>query len=278
MRKSGLRWNKLVKEISVAVDFKCEHTRTSEYLLLPEDVVIRPELNGRHELPNIDWLKADILQRGQLQPVMIRSDGGQPVLAAGFSRWRAISEINAGRDAKDKLKLRCCYFRGNEADAFLANIAENRGRNGTTAIDDAYNIARLEKYGRTVAEIAAFYSEPEAWVTSRLSLVNLCPEAQAAVSDGSLKPTAAVQIAKLAEAQQREKLKGGHKLTAAGLKAESSGKPPKPTLNTLAGILRAVVDDGKYPAGFERIDSADSVGDSLAAFCTALLAMIGGKK
>ena len=261
----------------MAVDFNVPHTRTSEYLLWPEDVVIRPELNGRHELPNIDWLKADILQRGQLQPVMIRSDGGQPVLAAGFSRWRAISEINAGRDAKDKLKLRCCYFRGNEADAFLANIAENRGRNGTTAIDDAYNIARLDKYGRTVAEIAAFYSESEAWVTSRLSLVNLCPEAQAKVSDGSLKPTAAVQIAKLAEAQQREKLKGGGKLTAASLR-ESSGKPPKPTLKTLADTLRAVVDDGKYPTGYAPITSADSVGDSIAAFCTALLAVIGGKK
>lgn len=261
----------------MAVDFKVEHTRTSEYLFLPEDISIRPELNGRHVLPDVTWLVKDILERGQLQPVLIRSDGGTPVLCAGFSRWRAVSEINRQRDNGSKLKLRCVYFKGNEADGFLANVSENRGRNATTPLDDAYNIARLERYGKTTAEIAAFYGEHEAWVKDRLALVNLCPEAQAALTGGSLKPSAAVQIAKLAEAQQRQKVSSGEKLTAAKIKQEASGKAPKPTLGRVLKILRAVVDEGTYPDGFEFIVSKDPINDSIAAFCEAVLAFAEGK-
>ena len=256
----------------MAVDFKGDFKRTSTYDFDPADIKINPELNGRHVLPDIQWLMKDILERGQLQPVAIRSDGGTPILCAGFSRWRAVSEINKGRELKDRLKLRCVYYKGNEADGFLANIAENRKRNDCTPIDDAYNIARLERYGRTIEQIADFYGEQEAWVRGRLALVQLCQEGQDRVTDGTLKPTAAIAIAKMAEAQQREKLKSGKKLTVAEVR--SNGKPKKPGMKELASILKAVIEDGKYPDGFQPVKSADSVGDSLSAFCEALLKFI----
>ena len=43
-------------------------------------------------------------------------------------------------------------------------------------------------------------------------------------------------------------------------------------------LLRVVVDEARYPTGYAPITSADSVGDSIAAFFTALLAVIGWKK
>ena len=43
-------------------------------------------------------------------------------------------------------------------------------------------------------------------------------------------------------------------------------------------LFRVVIDEARYPTGYAPITSADSVGDSIAAFCTALLAVIGGKK
>lgn len=76
----------------MAVDFKVECKRTSEYGFAPQDIVVKPKLNGRHELPNIQWLIDDILDKGQLQPCVIRNEAGKPVLVAGFSRWRAVSD------------------------------------------------------------------------------------------------------------------------------------------------------------------------------------------
>ena len=128
----------------MAVDFKTEHTRTSEYLFLPSDIKINPELNGRHELPDIEWLIGSMVSSGQLQPVLIGNDGGTPILYAGHSRWRAALEINKRKLTLAPFKLRCVYFKGSETDAFLATIRENRDRNATTAIDDAHNIAKLE--------------------------------------------------------------------------------------------------------------------------------------
>ena len=49
----------------MAVDFKVAHNRTSEYRIAPERIDVRAELNGRHELPDIEWLIADILKNGQ---------------------------------------------------------------------------------------------------------------------------------------------------------------------------------------------------------------------
>ena len=45
----------------------------SEWKALPEELDIFPELNGRHELPDIQWLIDSILSVGQIQPVLIRA-------------------------------------------------------------------------------------------------------------------------------------------------------------------------------------------------------------
>ena len=78
----------------MAVEFNAPGTRTSEYKFLPQYIEVAPEMNGRHELPDIQWIINSILRHGQLQPVTIRRTASKPVLVAGFSRWRAISEIN----------------------------------------------------------------------------------------------------------------------------------------------------------------------------------------
>lgn len=144
----------------MAVDFNVKGSRTSEYRFLPEQIEIDPKLNGRHDLPDINWLIDSILKMestggcGQIQPVPIRRVGGQPVLAAGFSRYRAICAINkdmllwvdgeAVKGAREKpLEVRCCYTALTEKQAFLANIEENRVRNATTPMDDAFNLQRL---------------------------------------------------------------------------------------------------------------------------------------
>lgn len=208
----------------MAVDFKTEHTRTSEYLFLPEHIRFNPELNGRHELPDIEWLVTSMVKHGQLQPVSIKNNGGEPWLHIGHSRWRAGLEINKRKLTPVPFRLRCVYYRGSEMDAFLATIAENRDRNGTTPIDDAHNIARLTRYNMTIQQIADEYREDTAWVNDRLALIDLCEDAQKLVVGRELKPNAAKELAKLSSEAQREKLASiqasGRKITVASIRRE----------------------------------------------------------
>jgi ParB/RepB/Spo0J family partition protein len=201
----------------MAVAFDAEHKRTSEYRFYPEDVKINPDLNGRHEAPDIEWLIADILKHGQHTPVVIRNDGGQAALVAGFSRWRAISEINKRGLSPVKMQVRCTYVQCNEAESFLINISENQMRNPTTPVDDAHNIKRLLNiYNMTEEQVAQVYfptahterevKEALTFVRERIKLISLTPEAEAAVRSGRVKANAATTIAKLSAEHQKEVL------------------------------------------------------------------------
>lgn len=231
----------------MAVDFKVEHTRTSEYLFLPEDITIKASLNGRHDAPDITGLKESILAHGQLQPVAVRNDGGKPVLVMGFSRWTAISEINKERRkaGEEPIKVRCVYVKLNDRDGFVANWHENHERNNTTPLDDAKFCAQLEKWGYPVKDIAEKLRLTEARVKASLALNAATPELQKAVHDGRVKPTAAAKIAKLAEEQQREavKIRTDHsKVTAADV-AAATGEPRKPSMKQLREMITEMADD-----------------------------------
>lgn len=217
----------------MAVQFSVEHKRTSEYRFYPEDIKIKPSLNGRHQKPQIEWLITDILAHGQHTPVVIRNDGGDAVLVAGFSRWRAISEINKRGLAPVKLQVRCTYVQCSEGEAFILNISENRFRNEVKPIDDAHNIKRLTNvYAMTEDQVAGIYfptakteselSKALKFVRDRISLISLSPEAEEAVRSGRVEESAATAIAKLSQAQQAEVLK------KEGTIGRKDVKPPKP--------------------------------------------------
>jgi len=212
----------------MAVDFAVKGTRTSEYLFLPEQLEIDPALNGRHELPDIQWIIESILTHGQLQPVTIRREGGSPVLVAGFSRWRAVSEINKKKLTEKPLALRCSYTALTEKQAFLANIEENRVRNATTPMDDAYNLQRLiNVYQMTVDDCAEAYRASASWVKGRLQLIEATPEVEKQIRAGKIKGPAAKAVAKLSKEHQKNlaavaEKKG--KVTAADVRKET-GKP-----------------------------------------------------
>jgi ParB/RepB/Spo0J family partition protein len=241
----------------MAVNFNTENKRTSEYRFYPEDISIKPDLNGRHEKPEIEWLIADILTKGQHTPVAIRSDGGTAVLVAGFSRWRAISEINKRKLAPVKMQIRCTYIQcSTDAEAFLHNISENRFRNPTTPLDDAHNIKRLlNVYAMTDDQVAWIYfptakteSELKAarkFVKDRIALISLSPEAADAVRSGRVKENAATAISKLSQDQQREVLKKPGTIERKDVSAPKAPKAPKPTPRDpeLMRRISAVLED-----------------------------------
>jgi len=228
----------------MAVEFNVKATRGTIYEFYPDEIEVREELNGRQDKPDIEWLIADIISQGQIQPCGVWSDGGTPVLSYGFSRWRALSEINRRKLTPEAMKLKCSYFKTNEQGAFVRNISENRMRNETTPIDDAHNIQRLVGWGLTETRIAAIYFPTAAteaelveavkWINDRLKLISLSPEAEIAVKSGRIKKESAAQaIAKLKSSQQKALLKSKPEgeITAKDVKAFlGSSKPEKPKI------------------------------------------------
>jgi ParB/RepB/Spo0J family partition protein len=173
----------------MAVNFDEPIKRSGEeWAPYPEQLVISPELNGRHDSPDIEPLIQSILQHGQLQLCLTRREGGKMVLAAGFNRWRAVSEINKRKLTPEPLRLKCVYRELSEKQAFLANIAENQCRNATTPMDDAYNIQRLiNVYQMSKDEIAKAYGMSLSWVIQRLGLIEAIPAVEKQIRKGAIK-------------------------------------------------------------------------------------------
>lgn len=244
----------------MAVQFSVDHKRTSEYRFYPEDIKIKPELNGRHELPDIEWLITDMLRpddkgniKGQHTPVVIRNDGGMPVLVAGFSRWRAISEINTRGLTPLKMQLRCTYVQCSETEAFIINISENRFRNPTTPVDDAHNIKRLMSYGYVEEQIIGIYfptyktegelKEARKFMKDRTALISLSPEAEKAVKSGRVTLPAAKAIAKLSEEQQNAAVAKEGTIERRDVVAPKAPKVPKAKDPELFRRITAMFED-----------------------------------
>jgi ParB/RepB/Spo0J family partition protein len=234
----------------MAVEFDVPMSRTSEYRFLPQNLEVHPELNGRHELPDIQWIVDSIVKHGQLQPVTIRRTAGKPVLVAGFSRWRAVTEINKQALLPKPLELRCSYTQLTEKQAFLANIEENRVRNPTSPMDDAYNIQRLiNVYQMTVEEAADAYRASVSWVKGRLDLIEATPEVEKQIRKGTIKGPAAKTIAKLSKEHQTNLAKVAEekgKVTPADIEREVGPKPkpekvgPGPATKTVLDLADAM--------------------------------------
>lgn len=248
-------------------------TRTSEYRIYPEDITVKPQLNGRYDQPDIEWLIEDILKNGQHTPVSIRNDGGKAVLVLGYSRWRAVNEINKKKLTPVPLQLRCTYTQANEQEGFLMAISENRMRNATTELDDAYNIKLLtKKFGMTEDQVALVYfptcadlkgkisREAKKFVKDRLTLLQLSPAAEKALIAGQLKGSAARAIAKL-EQEQQDRL-----VEKAG---DGPVKIPHKKVKGKVDIKKAVstvVEKGYLEHNGKRIEVPDLIVDWLATF------------
>jgi ParB/RepB/Spo0J family partition protein len=253
----------------MAVSFVGEIGRAeTTYSAYPEEILVVPELNGRHEHTDVETLAADIEKNEQLQPVVCRkNDAGNPVLVFGHRRYRAICLLNE-RNPKSPRKIIFTYKKYSETEAFIAAIGENRFRKDVSPIDDAANIELLRrKFGKSDEEISRVYfpeaiSEEELkqalrFVKDRAALIELDPAAAQAVRDGRLKITAAVALSKLSREQQRKKVAKTGKIKGKDIKAPKPAKKDPPAAAAASQALAPPARDefpGKYiPANVARL-------------------------
>ncbi len=195
-----------------------ERTANGGYVVAPENVILKPELNGRFEDTDVTELAEDIKNRpeGQLIPALCsKSPEGFPVLVAGHRRYRAIILINKDiKDASKRYKLKFNYAKvANDEEALDLTVAENRNRTDVNPMDDAYNInVYLTKFGKGLEDIALKYfpggtSDEEIrknvkWIKDRLKLLELSDTAQAATRTGGISTSAAIKLAELPQVSQ----------------------------------------------------------------------------
>jgi len=221
----------------MAVKFIDNPTRGNVYSFYPEDIIVRPEDNGRFDevkQEEFHRLVKSIQELGQIQSVTIRNEGGKAVLVAGFTRWRAIQYINASCAPAARLKVNCVFQPATGLEAIMVNVSENIIRNATTQLDDALNMDRMMRSGKTIEEVAEFYGVKVSGAKKLLKLLQLTPEWQQRLKNGEIKGPAALKIAKLTLEEQKKALESGE--------VDKPEKPKGPGKKAVFEVLQRIAD------------------------------------
>lgn len=205
----------MARQLNAGEDMK----RTDLIHVDPHQIIVKEEERGRRYPPTDDdiaKLAVDMVNAGQLQPVKCRvMPDKRLMLMFGFTRVNAARLIRAGfeyggQSYKDEtFKIQTTITDANEKEAFLSNISENRLRNETSPIDDAFNQRRCrDQFGMDNAAIAKEYCYGDVNRVARLQLLlNLPENIQMLIHHGQLPVQAAVDILNnVTDEQQRKEM------------------------------------------------------------------------
>jgi ParB/RepB/Spo0J family partition protein len=162
--------------------------------------LIRPMArNPRGEVGDVTELASSIKSQGVVVPLLVRllgpQDGGDDRVSyevvSGHRRLKAAKE--AGLDA-----VPCDVREMNEVQALELNLTEQINRKDLTPLEEGSACRSLQEIsGYTVGQVAQRLGQSPSWVVRRLTLCDLAPEVQDALTKGVLRLTVAQAIAAL---------------------------------------------------------------------------------
>lgn len=204
--------------MSKAINAGDDVKRGDFFYVDPFKVIVKEENRGRAFPPTPEKIIEKALSMrdmGQIQPVVCRVvEDKKLMLDAGFTRTAAARLIRTGFDYKDEngekqnykdedFKLKVVLQKGNDMDALLSNIAENRHRDDTSVIDDAHNQNRLrDRYGKSDTELAKLYRCAVSTIAQKSRLLGLSQKIQERVHYKGLSMSAALALLDLPEDQR----------------------------------------------------------------------------
>jgi ParB family chromosome partitioning protein len=152
------------------------------HIPLSDLTVSRANARHRRKAPDVSDLAPSIRARGVLQPLLVRRGETGYEIVAGRRRYYALKKIAAEDDiAPDDIKVPCAVMAEKAvAIAAEASLAENVTHLPMQEMEQYEAFARLERQGRSVAEIAASFGIGEPVVRRRLALGALDPKIRAA--------------------------------------------------------------------------------------------------
>lgn len=128
----------------------------------------------------LDSLAESIREKGVLQPLLVRRQGGKYELIAGERRWRA-SKI-AGLD-----KVPVIIKELNDKEVLEVALVENLLRENLSAIEEAEGFLRLiNEFSHTQEALSQIVGKSRSHIANMLRLLNLPEEVQALVKEGKL--------------------------------------------------------------------------------------------
>jgi hypothetical protein len=175
----------------------------------------RPRSDGSPTVPmaEIIALAENMMEMGNQEPIKVRkltelTDGPNGKCSAevvfGFSRHRAAEWIALNHPDK-VVMLKCILFDGNNDKARLEGISENRFRNKTTPLDDAFNQDWMRQNMQwNDTRIAQFYKMNPSQVSKLKSLLRLSSPLQDAISNREIEADGCYEMSDLPEEKQLE--------------------------------------------------------------------------
>ena len=152
---------------------------------------IRPfRYNYRQALGDIDDLSRSIDQKGLLQPILVKSSGGQYYeIIACHRRYQACRRLGWRR-------LLCHIIELDDKDAFEISLIENIQRQSLNPVKEAtaYKRYMLDIGWGGISELALRIGKSVSHIDKRIRLLDLPVNVVEAVSNSSMKPSTAEEL------------------------------------------------------------------------------------
>lgn len=232
--------------------------RHEYFATLPEELIVDHTKNGRtfgRFTNNIESIK----ELGQIHPVIVTRNGPSWEVVVGYGRVEDIKQINIERVAagQEPMLVKCVLQDVNPEQAFILNIAENKGRSEVSCIDTAFNIQKLQAvFGKTDEEVITIYEGARKkvdahWLDSHRKLLTLSKDVQKKIHQKELSHEIGVKLADLTEEERNAVLEtiatitgkvSGTKVDEAvrATRRESGNAEANTTAYTLKGLKKAV--------------------------------------
>ncbi|MFJ3203691.1 ParB/RepB/Spo0J family partition protein [Streptomyces sp. NPDC086989] len=208
---------------------------------VPIEALAHNPFNLREDLTELDELAQSLLSRGQLQPLAVATRmafmEAHPGQTDGLGRAPyVVIDGNRRLAAAQLAGLKTMHIHVNDAlSASAADILEsaliaNVHRVDVAPMDQARALQELVDVHGSQAQVAKRLGKTAAWVSQRLTLLNLTPALQEKVDTGELKVEPARRIGRLPQEQQEAA--ADESLNAVNPPRQRTHTPP-PTVNAV---------------------------------------------
>ena len=164
---------------------------------------LRPPLNQLRELDNLNDLMRSILEKGLLQPIIVRmiNDKNYYEIVAGYRRYSACKKLGWK-------KISCQIVDITDIEAFEISIVENVQRKTLNPIDEAKAFKKYvyDNGWGSVSELARKLGKSVAYITKRIMLLDLPSEVTKAINENLLGPSIAEELFSIKKEDEKLKL------------------------------------------------------------------------
>ncbi|WP_331742584.1 ParB/RepB/Spo0J family partition protein [Streptomyces sp. NBC_01006] len=211
---------------------------------VPIEALAHNPFNLREDLTELDELAQSLISRGQLQPLAVATRmafmEAHPGQTDGLGRAPyVVIDGNRRLAAAQLAGLKTMHIHVNDAlSASAADILEsaliaNVHRVDVAPMDQARALQELVDVHGSQAQVAKRLGKTAAWVSQRLTLLNLTPALQEKVDTGELKVEPARRIGRLP--QERQEAAADETLNAPNPPRQRMHTPP-PTVNGVNAV------------------------------------------